>query len=205
MTIMNKSLHPFLPLAALFCVLAGSDVSAQRKLIPVTDSVPAFDAGWASVAPPSGKEWYVFDVNRNAAIFGKKLSRRHSFIAAAFLRTNDNCCKDAQELAAHTRSQLEENAKQGRYRFVTQEAEVTNWDGLACVSYRIVAEDRGSNVAPGEPLNYFQKGLNCLRPGSPGEMIELNYSERGGQLEGSPELVAEGESFLKGLKRSQDK
>jgi hypothetical protein len=192
-------------LAALSCALASTDVSAQRKLIPVTDSVPAFDAGWASVAPPRGKEWYVFDANRNAAIFGKKLSPRHSFLAAVLVKTIGNCCKDAQELAAHAHAIFEENSKVGRHRIITQEAEVTSWDGLTCVSYRIVAEDRGSNVAPGEPLNYFQKGLFCLRPGFPGEMIDINYSERGGQLEGSPELVSEGESFLKGLKRSQDK
>jgi hypothetical protein len=202
---MSTFSYLLLSLVALSCVLGSTDVIAQRKLIPVTDSVPAFDAGWASVAPPGGKEWFVFDANRNAAIFGKKLSPKHSFIAAVFLKTVDSCCKDAQELAVHTRAQLEANTKQGRNRIVTQEAEITSWDSLACVSYRIVAEDRGSNVAPGEPLNYFQRGLNCLRPGSPGEIIELSYSERGGQLEGSPELVSEGESFLKGLKRSQDK
>jgi len=199
-------LHPLLSLAALFCVLASTDVSAQRKLIPVTDSVPAFDAGWASVAPPGGKEWYVVDANRSAAVFGKKLSRVHSFMAIVSLTKADNCCKDAQELAADIRGRVEEdNTRHPRHRIVTLEVEVTSWDGLACVSYRVVAEDRGSIVAPGKPLNFFQRGLSCLRPGFPGERIVLDYSERGGQSEGTPELVTEGESFLKGLKRLQAK
>ena len=39
---------------------------------------------------------------------------------------------------------------------------------------------------------------------SDGAVIEVSYSERGGLPEGTPELAAEGEAFLKGRKQRRE-
>ena len=196
--------------AEQFCkglvVLAVSIVSAacvtQAKLVPVNESTPGTDVGWAKVPPPTGSAWYAPDSPKESAIYVKKLeSPKHTFVATVITQTVSNCCANSEELLAHVRVVQEQNRQDKRYRFISQEAEITNWDGFACISHRMVAIDQGSPHFPGEKLNFFQKGISCLRPGTSGEVIDLTYSERNGPSEGSPALVMEGESFLKGLKR----
>ena len=192
--------------ASGFVVLALSMTlaacAAGPRLTPVRESTPGTDVGWAVVPPPKGGPWYVAETPKGTAIYFKKLeSPKHTFVATVATQTISNCCATPEELLTHVRKVQAENSKDKRYRFVAQEAEVTSWDGYACVSHRIVAIDQGSPNFPGEALNYLQKGISCLRPGTSGEMIDLTYSERNGPQQGSPELVVEGESFLKGLKR----
>jgi len=154
------------------------------------------------VPPPDGTAWYVVtEDSKGVVIYAKKIDPRHSFVATVMTIFVSDCCANAEELLTHVRSEMERDARDKRHRFIKQEAEVTGWDGLACVSQRIVAEDRGSPLYPGEVLNFFQKGISCLRPGATGEVIHVTYSERGGPLEGSRDLIDEGDTFLKGLKR----
>ena len=186
----------------LSLAIAVAACATQAKLVPVNNSTPGTNVGWATVPPPKGSAWYAVNSPKGSAIYVKKLeSSKHTFVATVITRRVSDCCADSDELLARARAIQEENRQDKRHRFITQEAEITSWDGFACVSHRIVAIDQGSPNFPGEKLNFFQKGITCLRPGSSGEVIDLTYSERNGPPEGSPTLVAEGESFLKGLKR----
>lgn len=174
--------------------------SAQGGPALVDDATPAFDVGWAVVSPPRGADWYAFGDRKNA-IFAKKLSPVHSFVATAIVRKSGDCCANVDQLLSQIRSDQEQDRRNARFRIVEQSAEATNWDGLSCIATRIVAEDSGSSVAPGKPITFFQKGIACVHPDASGEVLALAYSERGGEAEGSPALVAEGGAFLQGLKR----
>jgi len=185
----------------LFVTIAIAACAAGPRLVPVDASTSGTDVGWASVPPPKGADWYVAEARKGSAIYVKKITPKHSFVATVITHTISNCCANAEELLTFARARQEENRKDKRYRFVTQEAEVASWNGFSCVSHRMVAVDQGSPLFPGESLNFFQKGISCLRPGSSGEVIDLTYSERSGPPEGSSELVREGDWFLKGLKR----
>lgn len=183
------------------CVLASGDASAQRTPIPITEATTAIEAGWASVEPPRGREWYLLDRSGPNAVFGKYLgSPRHTMMATVILRNMQGCCASADELLAMTRKYMAEDRANTRYRFVSQDAEVAEWNGMACVVSRIVAEDRGVPYAPGEAFNFFQRALTCLQTGFPGVIVDVTYSERGGPPAGTPALVEEGEAFLKGVR-----
>ena len=186
----------------LGAVLAAAPVGAQQKPVPITDATPALESGWARVQPPRGSQWYLLDRSGPNAVFGKYLgSPRHTMMATVVLRTLPGCCAGADELLATTRKHMAEDRANARYRFVSQDAEVVEWNGMACVASRIVAEDRGVPFAPGEAFNFFQRGLTCLSPAPPGAIVDVTYSERGGPPEGTPALVEEGEAFLKGITR----
>ena len=188
------------PAVVLGAVLAAAPVGAQQKPVPITDATPALESGWASVQPPRGSQWYLLDRSGPNAVFGKYLgSPRHTMMATVVLRTLPGCCASADELLAMTRKYMTEDRANARYRFVSQDAEVVEWNGMACVASRIVAEDRGVPFAPGEAFNFFQRGLTCLGPAPPGAILDVTYSERGGPPEGTPALVEEGERFLKGV------
>jgi hypothetical protein len=189
---------------AIVAMLAGmlfsAQATAQGKPTPITDATPALESGWASVQPPRGSQWYLLDRSGPNAVFGKYLgSPRHTMMATVVLRTLPGCCAGADELLAMTRKYMTEDRANARYRFVSQDAEVVEWNGMACVASRIVAEDRGVPFAPGEAFNFFQRGLTCLGPAPPGAILDVTYSERGGPPEGTPALVEEGERFLKGV------
>jgi hypothetical protein len=189
------------PAVVLGAVLAAAPVAAQPKPVPVTDATPALESGWASVQPPRGSQWYLLDRSGPNAVFGKYLgSPRHTMMATVVLRTLQGCCASADELLAMTRKYMTEDRANARYRFVSQDAEVVEWNGMACVASRIVAEDRGVPFAPGEAFNFFQRGLTCLGPAPSGAILDVTYSERGGLPEGTPALVEEGEMFLKGVR-----
>ena len=184
-------------------VLAAIQVaSAQGKLVLVDHTTPAFDVGWAAVSPPQGADWYAFGDGKRA-IFAKKLSPVHSFLATAVVRKSGDCCTNVDQLLSQIRVEQEQDRQNPRFRIVEQKADLTQWDGLSCVATRIVAEDSGSNVAPGKPLTFFQKGIACVHPDGTGEVLAMAYSERGGEAEGSPALVGEGDGFLQGLKRKK--
>jgi hypothetical protein len=121
-------------------------------------------------------------------------------MATVILRDMQGCCASADELLAMTRKHMVEDRANTRYRFVSQDAEAAEWNGMPCVASRIVAEDRGVPYAPGETFNFFQRGLTCLNPASPGAIVDVTYSERGGPPAGTPALVEEGEAFLKGVR-----
>ena len=195
-----------LPIAAILVVTYAfspiQPASAQGRPVLVDDATPAFDVGWAAVSPPRGSDWYAFG-DASTAIFAKKLSPVHSFLATAFVRTSEDCCRNVDELLRRVRADQAQDRQNPRYRFVEQSAEATSWDGLSCVASRIVSEDSGSSVAPGKPLTFFQKGIACLHPDANGEVLAVTYSERGGEAEGSPALVVEGDGFLQGLKRKK--
>lgn len=184
-------------------VVASGNAAAQAKPTPITDATPAMESGWARVQPPRGREWYLLDRSGPNAVFGKYLgSPRHTMMATVILRNMQGCCTSADELLAMTRKHMAEDRANARYRFVSQDAGVAEWNGMACVVSRIVAEDRGVPFAPGEAFNFYQRGLTCLNPAAPGAIVDVTYSERGGPAEGTPTLVEEGEAFLKGV-RSQ--
>lgn len=201
-TVLKRSLPIAVILVITHALSAIQPASAQARPALVDEATPAFDVGWAAVSPPRGADWYAFGDASNA-IFAKKLSPVHSFLATAFVRTSEDCCRNVDELLRRVRAEQEEDRQNPRYRFVEQSAEATRWDGLACVASRIVAEDSGSNVAPGKPLKFFQRVIACLHPDATGEVLAVGYSERGGEAEGSPALVGEGERFLQGFKRKK--
>jgi len=195
-----------LTMAAFFVIAHGLTTiqvaSAQGRPVLVDQATPAFDIGWAMVSPPRGADWYTFGDEKNA-VFAKKLSPVHSFVATAFARKSDDCCANVDQLLSQIRVDQEQDRQNPRYRIVEQRADPNQWDGLSCVATRIVAEDSGSNVAPGKPLKFFQKGIACVHPDGTGEVLAVTYSERGGEAEGSPALVGEGDEFLQGLKRKR--
>jgi len=181
---------------------ATQAASAQGRPVLVDAATPAFDVGWAVISPPRGADWYAFGDDKNA-VFAKKLSPVHSFVAMAFVRKSGDCCTNVDQLLSQIRADQAQDRQDPRYRFVEQKAEAARWNGLSCVATRIVAEDSGSSVAPGKPLKFFQKGMACLDPDATGEVLAVGYSERGGEAEGSPALLGEGDEFMQGLKRKK--
>ena len=141
----------------------------------------------------------------NIATFAKSLSsKQHSFRAVAWSRNIAGCGRDSRELLGYVRKEMADSRTMGRFRYKSQEAEAATWDDMACVQTRVVAEDHGVVSTPGESFTFFQKAINCAQPEATGAVIEVRYSERGGLPEGAPELAAEGEAVLKGLKQRRE-
>lgn len=197
-------LMPFtvLRLVLLLAFLAvPGQASAQRKPVPISSGATEFDAGWAVVAPPRGERWYRFEEGHLGAVYGKNLgSNRHTMFAIIAVRSDAGCCQDLRQLLEHVRRNQEDNLRDPRFREVEQEVVAFSWDGLECVTTRFFAQDLRARAAPGEALNFAQRGIGCLRPGG-GQFLSLQFSERGGPREGTPELTAEGDAFLRGLRR----
>lgn len=178
-------------------MLAGN-ACAQLRPTPVTAA--AYELEGYSILAPQGKDWFELKRDGQTVFFGKKIaSRTHAFIATAMSALITDQFENPEAFLDYVSRRLPLRGD-GRHRVIENRVEIDNKLGRFCVRHYTQAEDRDAPFAQGKTLVAETFGVTCLHPDNPKLNVSVSYTERGNPAETSPELRAEGESFVGSLK-----
>ena len=148
---------------------------------------------------PDLQDMYSIPVSREAAAIGKRAVNPTRFwnFTALTLRPGRSF-KSARELAEYMRSQRKIGLQPERYTKLTHEEQPAVHLGQPCTRYLIRALDRGESGDESVPMQF--RGRTCVHPNQPDLLVDLAYSERGGEGAMSEVLSKAGEQFLDSLR-----
>jgi hypothetical protein len=106
--------------------------------------------------------------------------------------------KNSRDLADHMRTQRQIGLQPKRYTKLTHEEQAAMHRGQACARYLVRALDRGEKGDASVPMQF--RGLTCVHPAKPDVLVDLAYSERGGEGAMSEVLAKAGRQFLDSLR-----
>ena len=181
-------------------MLLADAVGAQTHAIPA-DATQLYELDGYSVVPPPGRNWFEMARDRQQVLFGKKIeSRTHSFAATATSGMIKDKFETRDEFHAYVNQMRVADLGSDRFKVIEFSSDFDPAFPAWCIRYRAKTEDRGAPYALGRLLLVEHFGVTCLHPTIANLVVDIGYSERGRPAETSPELRAEGESFMRSLK-----
>jgi Sel1 repeat len=185
-------------LGLLVSGLAGAQQQAPDANPIANPGAPWPFAGFI-VNVPDIQDLYSVLVGRDSAAIGKRaVNPTRIWAFTALTLRPGRTFKSSRELADHMRSRREIGLQPKRYTKLTHEEQAATHLGQACTRYLVRALDRGDKGDESVPMQF--RGLTCVHPGRPDLLVDLAYSERGGEGAMSEVLTKAGGQFLGSLR-----
>jgi TPR repeat protein len=191
----------FLLLLLVSLVLPG--FAGAQSPAPLANPIANPGAPWPFagfvVNVPELDDLYSLVVNRETAVIGKLVVRpARTWTFTALTQRPGRGFKNARALADHMRSGRKVGLDPARYTKLTHEEYAEEHLGQPCARYQIRALDRGAKGDASVPIQF--RGLTCVHPEQPDLLVDLAYSELGGEGALSEVLTKAGGRFLESLR-----
>lgn len=148
---------------------------------------------------PELRDLYSLVVNRETAVIGKLVVRpARTWTFSALTQRPGRTFKNSRALADYMRTGRKVGLEPNRYTKLTHEEFAAEHLGQPCTRYQIRALDRGTKSDASIPIQL--RGLTCVHPDQPDLLVDLTYSELGGEGAMSEVLTKAGGQFLESLR-----
>jgi len=137
--------------------------------------------------------------NAEAAAIGKQVvkpDRTWSFVVLSL--HPGRAFRNSRELAEHMRTRRETGLNPKRFTQLAHEEAPAEHGGQPCSRYTIRAVDRGEKGDESVAMQF--RGLTCVHPDRADRLVDVAYSERGGEGVMSEVLTQTGERFVQSLR-----
>jgi len=193
-----------IPMILLFIALVLPNLArAQLQQIPLANPIANPGAPWPFsgfvVNAPALDDLYSQLRTGEAASIGKRVvapERTWAFVVLT-LRPGKSF-KTARELSEHMRTRRETGLDVKRLTQLAHEEAPAEHQGRPCSRYTIRAIDRGEKGDENVLMQF--RGLTCVHPDQPERLVDVAYSERGGEGVMSEVLTKAGGRFLESLR-----
>ena len=187
----------------LILALLPSGPAGAQQQVPEANPIANPGSPWPLAgfvfSVPDLQDLYSIPVSREAAAIGKRaVNPTRIWTFTALTLRPGRSFKSARELADYMRSQRRIGLQPARYTKLTHDEQIATHAGQPCTRYLVRALDRGDAGAESVPMQF--RGLTCVHPARPDFLVDLAYSERGGEGVMSALLTKAGEPFLGSLR-----
>ena len=191
-----------LALTLIFGLLLPGFADAQQRA-PLANPVANPGAPWPFagfiVNTPQLSDLYSLVVNRETAAIGKQVVKpERLWTFTALTLEPGRAFKNSRELAEHMRANREVGLDPKRLTQLSHEEVPAEHRGQPCARYTVRAVDRGEKGD--ESLMMHFRGLTCVHPDQADRLVDVAYSERGGEGVMSEVLTQAGEQFVQSLR-----
>ena len=155
-------------------------------------------AGFVVNAPTELGWQSAYKTVRGSAVGRKAAGSDHTYAVTVNTLPLDRDFKDAQELATYLLANRGNQTDLRRFEIVSHTETAVSHAGAPCSEYRLNAKDKG--VAPDTALALVMQGVTCVHPDKSDWVVDVGYSERGGDARLGDELLAVGKRSVESLR-----
>ncbi len=188
------------------CLLLGlllANAAIAQTQAPLVNPIANPGAPWPFVgfvvnAPELDDLFSQLRTGEAAAIGKQVLKPERTWAFVVLTLQPGKAFKSARELSEHMRTRRNTGLDAKRLTKLAHEEVPVEHRGQPCSRYTIRAIDRGANGDESVLMQF--RGLTCVHPDKPDRLVDVAYSERGGEGAMSEVLTKAGARFLESMR-----
>jgi len=178
-------------------------IAFAQRAAPLANPIANPGAPWPFagfvVNVPELDDLYSLIVSRETAAIGKQVAKpSRTWTFTVLVVRPGRTFKTSRDLVDHMRVRREIGLDPKRFTKLTHDEQPAGDRTRVCTRYQVRALDRGEKGQESVPMQF--RGLTCAHPDQPDRLVDLAYSERGGEGAMSEVLTKAGGRFLDSLR-----